>query len=343
MTLLQDEKGDPRALIRYAILFAIVALGAAWALYAARRALILIYISALLAIGFSPVVRFIENQNFFPRSERRLPHWVAALLLYAAIFGGACLVAYAVLPTVIHQAQGLAGQLPDLLDHLESFLARTGILQRGSLGELLKSVPAGPKMLSAVVFTFWNLIGGLFGALVIFILSLYLLIESDDFIRQLVLLFPRERRPAVRSTCDEVTERVSAWLIGQLILAAIIGSTTAIALGLMGLPYFYVLALIAAVGELIPYAGPVLAAIPAIGVALTQSWQLALAVLVFFVVQQQAENHLLVPNIMQHQVRLNAATLIIAILIGSSLLSVVGAILAVPSAAVLTVIFERLE
>jgi predicted PurR-regulated permease PerM len=110
----------------------------------------------------------------------------------------------------------------------------------------------------------------------------------------------------------------------------------------MGVPYFYVLAQIAAIGEMIPIVGPIVAAIPAIAVAFTVSPTLALGVAIFFFVQQQFENHVLVPKVMERQVGVSAAAVIVALLIGGTLLGVVGAILAVPSVAIVQVIFEEL-
>ena len=134
---------------------------------------------------------------------------------------------------------------------------------------------------------------------------------------------------------------MSAWLGGQLLLGAIIGGTSAIALWLLGVPFFYVLALISGVGELIPVVGPIFAAIPAVLVASSVSVNKALLVIVFFVIQQQLENHILVPKIMARQVGVSAVTVIIALLIGGKLLGILGAILAVPSAAIIQVLFNE--
>jgi predicted PurR-regulated permease PerM len=103
-----------------------------------------------------------------------------------------------------------------------------------------------------------------------------------------------------------------------------------------------VLALIAGIGEMIPVIGPLLAAIPAIAVALSVSPATALFVAIFFLIQQQFENHVLVPKIMERQVGVSAVVVIVALLIGGSLLGVVGAILAVPTAAILQVVFAEL-
>ena len=138
-----------------------------------------------------------------------------------------------------------------------------------------------------------------------------------------------------------MTNKVSAWLGGQILLGFIIGVTTAIGLGLMGVPYFFVLALIAGIGEMIPMVGPLISAIPAIAVAFTVSPGLALGVAVFFLVQQQLENAVLVPKLMGETVGLNAVTVIGALVIGSELLGFVGALLAVPTAAIIQVLVRR--
>jgi len=155
-------------------------------------------------------------------------------------------------------------------------------------------------------------------------------------------LFPRPRRSRVDAAMREVTVKVSAWLGGQLLLAAVIGATSAVGLWALGVPFFYVLALISAIGEMIPVVGPILSAIPAIAVASTLSLKTVIFVVIFFFLQQQLENHILVPKIMSRQVGVSPVTVIVALLIGGSLLGIVGAILAVPTAAILQVIASEL-
>jgi predicted PurR-regulated permease PerM len=122
----------------------------------------------------------------------------------------------------------------------------------------------------------------------------------------------------------------------------VIGTTAAIGLWLIGVPYFYVLALIAGIGEMIPVVGPLLAAVPAIAVAFSVSPMVALGTTIFFVAQQQFENHVLVPKVMERQVGVSAVAVIIALLIGGALLGIVGAILAVPTAAIVLVLVEEI-
>ena len=175
----------------------------------------------------------------------------------------------------------------------------------------------------------------------ILILSFYMLTESRQIVNAFVRLFPRGERSRVQDACHRVTTKVSAWLGGQLLLAGIIGASAALGLWLLGVPYFYVLALIAAIGEMIPVVGPFLSAIPAVIVALSVSPALALFVAGFFFLQQQFENHILVPRVMSRQVGVSPVIVIVSLLIGGSLLGVVGAILAVPTAAILQVLLEE--
>jgi predicted PurR-regulated permease PerM len=193
-----------------------------------------------------------------------------------------------------------------------------------------------------VVRTIWGFVGGVFGLLTILILAFYFLVDSASLVRTFVRMFPRSARRRVEDACLQIATKVSAWLGGQLLLAAIIGTTAALGLWALDVPYFYVLALIAGIGEMIPVVGPLLAAVPAIAVALSVSPSTALFVAVFFLLQQQVENHVLVPKIMERQVGVSAVGVIVALLIGGSLLGVIGAILAVPTAAILQVVFEEL-
>jgi predicted PurR-regulated permease PerM len=245
-------------------------------------------------------------------------------------------VGSAVVPGLVEQARQLARDWPTLFAHAEDFLVRHGLIARPmSMGALVQQLPADLR--TAALQQFWNLIGGAFGLILILVLSLYLLHDARRLRDVLLSLAPRGRRHQARAVVEEIASRIGAWMMGQLMLCAVIGATTALVLGLLGIPYFYLLAVIAALGELIPYAGPFLAAVPGILLALTSSWQTALVVLAFYTAQQQIENHLLVPKLMQHQVGLTPSMVIIAVTIGSAVLGVLGAMIAVPTAAIVQV------
>jgi len=335
----RDE--DTRALIRYALAGLVVTAAIGWALYLARSALLLVYISALVAIGFAPLVAVIERQAF---SGRRVPRWTAILAIYLAFAATVVGVGVLIIPPLVTQARDLWAAFPEMAQRGQQWLVDRGLLSREiSVREAIAQAPVGgTDAVGALVAALWRLIGGIFGFIAIPILAFYFLVDADNLVRLLVRLFPRSERPRVEAACRRVTHKVSGWLGGQLLLATLIGSTAAIGLYVMGVPYFYVLALIAGIGELIPVVGPLLAAVPAVAVALTVSPALALGVGIFFVIQQQVENHVLVPKVMERQVGVSAVAVIVALLLGGTLLGVVGALLAVPTVAILQVLFEEL-
>ena len=249
-----------------------------------------------------------------------------------------------VFPPLSDQAQQLWSARFEMFERVQQFLISKGILsERLTLQQAVERAPGGSAggafgtVLSAVA----GVLGGIFGLVTVLILTFYLLVDSGSLHRFLIQLFPRRDRARVDAAARTITMKVSAWLGGQLVLAAIIGSTSALGLWLLGIPFFYVLALISAIGEMIPIVGPVLAAIPAIAVAGTVSLKKVLFVIVFFIVQQQIENHLLVPKVMERQVGVSAVTVIVALLIGGKLMGVAGAILAVPTAAILQVLLTE--
>jgi predicted PurR-regulated permease PerM len=314
------------------------------AMYVAADALLLLYVSVLLAIGFGPLVRAIEHQTRIPVGSRRLPRWLAILVVYLAILGALTVVALLVVPPLVGQGVDLWDQVPQYVDRAQQFLVERGVLDHAvTLEEAVRRAPAarGSAVGTAATAVKWTA-ATLLSAITVIILTFYLLVESDALFAAFARLFSRENRPRVIAASKKISIKLSAWLTGQLILAGAIGSSAALALYLLGVPYFYVLALIAAIGEMIPVIGPFLSAVPAILVALTVSPRTALYVAIFWLAQQQVENNLLVPKIMERQVGVSPVVVMVALLLGGSLLGVIGAVLAVPTAAIFQVVIEAI-
>jgi predicted PurR-regulated permease PerM len=337
-----SARSDPRPLIAWTITAVAVAVFAAWALYVVRQVLLLIYVSLLLAIGFSPLVRLIERQSVL-RIGTHVPRWLAILIIYVAILAVLAGIAFVIVPPFVTQAQGFAAHAPALLERGQRWLIAHGVLhEQKSFGDIMRQAPGGGDVVGTVVTTFWGLFGGIIGIVSVVILTFYLLVDSDGVFDAIVRLVPAARRARVYAVSRQIRTKVSAWLVGQLIVAAIIGTTSAIWLVLLGMPYFYVLALIAAIGELIPIVGPLLAAIPGIGIAAATSWKLGLVVAALYLAQQQLEANVLVPKMMERQVGLTPVSIMVALLLGGALLGIPGAILAVPTAAILQVVAQEL-
>jgi predicted PurR-regulated permease PerM len=316
------------------------------ALWAARSALMLIYVSAIIAMGFSPMVRALERSRT-GKGRRRVPRPVAILVIYLAIIGAAVLVALAVVPPLIEQAGELWTRAPQALSDLQRVLIRSRLMtrtERITLEQAVQTVPTGGagSAVNTVVTAIWSVLGGVFGVVTILILSFYLLVDSHRLFDYVVRLVPEGARSRFATVSREIVKKVSAWLGAQFILATVMGTCTAVGLGFMGVPYFYVVGLIAAVGETIPIVGPLVAGATAVAVALTVSSKLALIVGAYFLVLHQLEANVLVPKIMERRVGVSPVTVIIALLIGHELWGLIGAILAIPTAAILSVLFDEL-
>jgi len=344
MSQTSPQSSSPRSLVRYGLVCFAITLIALWTLYLVRGPLLLLYVCGLFAAGLTPLVRWIERQGFLRIGKRRMPKPLAVLVIYATVIGTIAGIGFAVIPQMVQQSQQFVRELPELIDRGQQQLARRGLISPDtSFKELLQQSPiGGGDAVTMVLGALWGFVGGLFGMVTILLLTFYMLVESQGILNFFVRLFPRRRREKVAKVSALVTMKLSAWLGGQIFLGFVIGATTAIGLGLMGVPYFFVLALIAGVGEMIPMVGPVISAVPAILVAFTVSPGLALGVAVFFLVQQQLENAVLVPKLIGETVGLNAVTVISALVIGSELLGFSGALLAVPTAAIIQVLVEEL-
>ena len=315
-------------------------------LWAARDALLLIYISALAAMGFSPLVRLIEH----PRPEggsRRVPRWLAILVVYIAIVSILALVALAVVPPLVVQAEALWAKLPDEFNKMQSFMIDHGLMSshsRVSLQQAVQNAPNGTatNAVGTVLIAIGSLIGGIFGIVTVVILSFYLLVEAEPMFNYVIRFVPAGRRADVATASLAAVVRVSAWLRAQLVLAGVMGTFAAAGLWLLSVPYFYVIALVAALGETIPIVGPVIGGVTAVAVALTVSPKLALTVGVYFLVLHQLEANVLVPKIMEKRVGVSPVAVMTALLVGGALWGIVGAILAIPTAAILSVIIEEI-
>ncbi len=336
---------DPRRIVLFALAATAGAVLLSWALYLVRGQLLILYVSALFATGLAPLVRMIERQRLRPIGRRRLPRAAAILVIYGMVLGLVAALVAAILPPLVEQGQQLWTDLPAKIDILQHQLISWGVLPKTvTLKDILQQAPAAGSadVVTGVIVALWSIAGGLFGFVSILLLTFYLLVESQGVFNLFVRLFKPEDRARTTDVAARVSMKVSAWLGGQLLLGLIICATSAIGLALLGVPYFFVLAVICGIGEMIPMVGPLLSAIPAIAVAFTVSPSLAIAVAVFFLAQQALENNILVPKVLGQQVGLSAVTVIIALSIGSELLGLVGALLAVPTAAIIQVLVEEL-
>jgi predicted PurR-regulated permease PerM len=331
-----------RRLVRTVLTVAAVVIVLA-ALWAARDALMLIYVSGLIAMGFSPVVRLIERPTAFT-NRRGVPRVLAILAVYLAIIAVIVLIGMLIIPSLIEQATTLWERLPQHFNDFQRILIKYKLTtHRITFQEAVQNAPSGTSgnAVTTVLGAVWSIAGGIFGIVTIVILSFYFLIEAEGLMHYVTKFVPMRQRAQVRAAAAESVSKVSAWLRAQLTLAGIMGGAAAIGLGLLHEPYFYVVALVAAVGETIPIVGPIIAGVTAVIIAITVSTRLAVTVGIFFIILHQLEANILVPKVMERRVGVSPVTVMVALLIGGELWGLIGAILAIPTAAILSVVIDE--
>jgi predicted PurR-regulated permease PerM len=303
-----------------------------WLLWALRDLAILVFVVLVLVAAVSPVI---------DRWSERMPRVLAILLMYLLILFVLGITAALLIPPLIIQIGQLANALPDffarLLPDIQNLRDLTSISQE-SLQSL--SVELG-KIGNTLYTTTRGVVGGIFALFTIFILSFYLLIEEKGAKKLFLTYFPAPNRERIAASIEKIGKKLGGWLRGQLLLMLLVGVAYLVALSILNVPYALALAVWGGLVEIIPYVGPILFAIPAVLIAFTVSPLTGFLVLILFIIFQQIENQLIVPKVMQRTVGLSPVVIIISLLAGGQLFGILGIILAIPIAAVVSVILQE--
>lgn len=320
---------------KVAVVAAFVVLAAL--LWVVRDILVLVFIAAVLAAGIAPAVHRVRVRGRF-WFKRNIQRGTAVMIVYLPFLAIVVTLMAVVVPQVIAEWRELGAQLPTLIETnilkpVEKYVSLQPV--RDALREGIGTNRSG-------VFGYLRGAALAIGAVIaVLFMVAYMLIDAHRLRNLILLIYPAEVRGDRRHTLIRMGRKMSSWLAGQLILAAIIGSATFVALLLLGIPYALPLALLAAVGEMIPVLGPILGALPALAIAVLQSpWQFW-AVLAFAILLQKFENLFIAPKVMAKKVQVSPLAVIIAFMIGASLLGLVGAIMAIPVAAIVQVIVSE--
>lgn len=294
-----------------------------WAIYLIRDLLIILFVAIILMSALEPLV------NFF--TKLKLPRALGIAITYIIIIIIIVAILATVLPPLIEQSSKLIITLPPLLSQIFNITHIDKAVFQSQLTSL--SVNAFSITLS-VLDNFLTII-------FLLVTTFYLLLERNNLEDRIANLFVgNESR--TRKLIIHIQEKLGSWLRGQMLLSVIIGVLSYIGLVVLNIPYALPLSLMAGIMEVIPVIGPIISSLPAILVAATISPVLALIVAAMYFVIQQMENHLIVPQVMKKAVGLNPLVVILTIAVGSRLLGLSGALLAVPFAAVLQILVTEI-
>lgn len=302
----------------------------------------LIVLLFLLAILFATVI-----EGPVRRLERRgMPRAAGILSIYVIILLGLIVMLAVFVPLVSQEASQFAREAPAIVEELAEtwrtsdnpLLSGSGYRLLARLQFLLENPPA-PAEGTAVEFIGRTAAVGL-GLVAMFVIGFYWLMEKP-FLRELARSqFDAETGERITRLWNDVEAKVGGWLRGQLLLCLIIGVAAGVGYAIIDVRFWLLLALLAGIMELIPIIGPWIGGVPAVMIALIDSWQKALMVAVFLLLLQLAENTILVPRIMKGTIGLSPLTVFVAVLAGGAFMGPLGALLSIPFAAAVQVIVQ---
>lgn len=289
------------------------------------------------------------------RLRSHVPLAVAILIVYLAILVAAAALGWFVVPHLSDDITALAQHYPGLIARVNSILHDPSDPFTSRLPEWIRNeITRIPAELAAWIKThaaesashaFVVLAGGITAVatfVIVPLMTAYLLLDLENLQRALMTVIPARYRSATTSFLVEIDAVVGGFIRGQLLVALCVGVLIAIALIALHVRYAFFLGALAAIGDLVPYVGAILAFLPAFGIAWANNGLInALLVLAAFVVIFEAEGHLLAPNIVSKTVRLSPFIVLLALLAGGELGGIVGLLVAIPVAGILRVIGMR--
>jgi predicted PurR-regulated permease PerM len=312
----------PRSWWWYATLAAmalILGFGTLAGFYLLARPIELLILGISLSAALNPATNWLD---------RWMPRALAVVLVFLLLVGIAVGLGWAVVPTMVNEAQTLAQQVPTLVSKAQTFFSQrlsisggsllsTLVSQLGSFGSVLVSLPvaASTAVLEILV------------VLAIAIYSLYLYPQMADFAGTLV---PEEERETFLGTIKAIGNAMGGYIRGIVYNGAAVGVIVYIGLTVIGIDFAVVLAILAGSLETIPSLGPTIAGVIITLFALLQSPTKALFALLFMIAMQQLETHILVPNIMRSQTTVSPLLVVFALVAGGSLGGLLGVLAAVP-------------
>lgn len=315
------------SLVRVAIVLVIFV-----AIFEVGKIVLALLFAVVVASAIEPGVRWLKRY--------RVPRILAVLIIYLVVAGILAGTLSLIVPVVVDEFSAFLDSFPRyqriLLQELRSFQNLPFYsLFSGNAEDIILNPPfdlrnSGASALDLV----FSIFGGIFSGVILIVVSFYLACQEDGIKKFLRLVSPLKHEEYIIDLWGRSQAKMGHWLRGQILLGLVIGIFVYIALTLLGVRYAAILALLAAIFEIIPTVGPILAAVPAVFLGFLSSPLLGLIVAAVYFILQQTENHLLVPLVLQRTTGLNPLVVIIALLVGAQLGGILGLFLSVPLAAV---------
>ncbi len=308
----------------------ILILLAVWFLYLVMDVIALVFIAVIITSAMDPLVDWLQS--------KKIPRTAGVLGLFLALFLLIGLIVSFLIPPIIVQFQDFSQNFPRYFQAGQTSFAELRVFLAGKHinfdpQQLLDNFTGAFASLSGNIFSRTiDVFSGFISIIVVFSLAFYMTVEENGIKKFITSVTPDQYREYAVDLTTRIKEKIGKWMLGQLLLMLIIFVLDAIGLTLIGVPYALVLAVFAGVMEIVPYIGPIISAIPGMILGFMISPMTGFLAMLVYLIAQQLENNLIVPQIMKKAVGLNPVATIIALLVGLRLGGVMGAILAIPVA-----------
>jgi predicted PurR-regulated permease PerM len=285
---------------------------------------LLLLVSAILAIALEPTVNWLN--------KKRLPRGVSVMILAALLVSGIGLLAAFVLPQVLEQVGDFIRDLPELRRHIRDSIEPENASLRQSVDSLVRmpSSETMSKQLGSLLMMGQATLSGLAAAILVLIVTLYLILDGRRLYAWLLAYVPLEHRCKMAETVPAVSSVIRAYVRGQLITSFMFGVFSAVVLAAFHVPAVVPLALLAALCDVLPVIGIIISTVPAALLALAVSPWVALGVTTCYLVYHQFENYFLVPRVYGSAMRMSTLTVLLALIVAGSLQGILGAALILP-------------
>lgn len=306
---------------------------ALWFLYVVRDIIVLLLVAFIVTAALDPVI------EWFVR--RSVPRYVSVTLTYIIFFSILGVLFAAVVPAIGQQMREVGENAPQYMETLTTLVRHVPLFHGVTTQELFTGVGTYlSNVPDRIVSTTVGVVSGLIAFVAVIAMSFYMSIQRDGLKNFLMSVTPSHHQSYIGSLTDRIRSQLGRWMAGQFLAMIFVGVLYFIVLSVLGVPFPLVLALLGGLLEIIPYIGPIIAALIAILFAILISPLTAVFVAIAYIIINQIENHILLPQIMKRVLGLNPVTIIIALLIGAKLAGVIGVILAVPVSAALNVFIK---
>ena len=306
----------------------------------ARQVLTWVLIAIFLALAMNPAVNWFQKRGI---RRRGLATGLTAVLVLA----GFALLGLLFIPTLVGEVNGFAQALPDYVDDITHRRGRLGFLEsKYHVTQRVRDAveEGGASRVLGLTGTAVAITKGIITAIVaivtIMFMTVFMLLEGPAWVERLYALLPERSRDRWRDVGDQIYRTVGGYVTGNLFISVIAGITSTLVLLALRVPYAVALGLLVAILDLIPLAGATIAAIIVCSIGFLHSLAAGIILIVFFIVYQQIENHLLQPLVYSRTVRLSPLAILISVLVGAEIAGVLGALAAIPVAGTIQVLIR---